>query len=448
MTDLQKGLVGHWTMDDADTSGGVLYDSSAYDNHGTLRNTVTTGSSGQLGESYSFEGGSEDGYIEIDNSNSLSSPKNLTVSARLYLNSSVSETGNIFSKQNDEYRWRIDSDRSMWFLVQGPSGQEVIKLADTVPIDEWFNHSVVVDFSIPELRFYLNGDLVNSEIINNTEFSSSNANVYIGTYDGGSEFWNGEIDDIRVYNRVLSENEVRALYNMRSQRQHNTLGTNEEDLLLHLNARVDKSVDESNNRWYDISGNNHEAHGTSGDGTIDDGAFPEWEPTNGGRFNLDQNKGWNVPGPIETSGQVTLESWFYKDSLTDTEYLSDGRNGSGNWHLTNYSNHNVNFGNNLQADDPETHQNNSNWWNQWTHLVATSDGSTSQLFIDGQQITDGRLKSSDEFSTGIGEDFAIANRYTGSSHLRGYMSVYRIYDTILSPAQVKANYNSEKMYYK
>jgi len=90
----------------------------------------------------------------------------------------------------------------------------------------------------------------------------------------------------------------------------------------------------------------------------------------------------------------------------------------------------------------------SNLFNRWTHLVATSDGNISEIYIDGEKITDSRLQRDNPFPTGIGKDFAIANRYTGSSHLQGYMSVYRIYDDVLTPAQVKSNYESEKIYYK
>jgi len=40
---LQNGLVGHWTLDEKDTSNGTAYDSSAYNNHGSLNGSLTTG---------------------------------------------------------------------------------------------------------------------------------------------------------------------------------------------------------------------------------------------------------------------------------------------------------------------------------------------------------------------------------------------------------------------
>lgn len=51
---LQKGLVGHWTMNNEDTSGGTLYDSSPYNNHGENINNVSTSKNSVIGESYNI----------------------------------------------------------------------------------------------------------------------------------------------------------------------------------------------------------------------------------------------------------------------------------------------------------------------------------------------------------------------------------------------------------
>ena len=221
-----------------------------------------------------------------------------------------------------------------------------------------------------------------------------------------------------------------------------------QDNLLHLNARHERSVDEANDRWHDISGNGHEAHGTAGGDTVDDSSFPEWEPHNGGRFIFTGSEAFNVPGPTSTSGQLTIESWFQRPSTTATMYLSDARNGTGTWHLTNYQDNNVNFDNDLRANDPETYQFDSNWWDRWVHLVATVSGSSSRLYINGAEITGPRLKENNGFSTGVGENFKMGTRYNKQSTLQGYMSVYRLYDMELSPRQAEVNYESEREYYQ
>lgn len=443
---LSKGLVGHWTMNNEDTSGGTLYDRSAYDNHAEVNGGQQT--DGIIGGAFNFPN------LAAMKTSSPVLP-NEEKSANLWFKFSQLDGG-------DAYFFDQETSDGGYQLFYYNDNQEFriysandITSSNTISLDsgEWYMASF--SYSSESIDFYLDGESKGTRALDGT--TTSDDGMYIGR-PHNSQNANITISDLRLYNRALSEEEISALYNMRSQRQTNAKTVYVKDLLLHLNARNKLSVDQSNNRWYDISGNNYEAHGTDGDGSINDDNFPEWEANNGGRFILNGSEGWNVPGPINTSGQVTLETWFYRTDLSaDVEYLSDARNGTGQWQLTNYQGYNVNFNNDLEMNDPSggdyrdtgaTSSTSSNLFNRWTHLVATSDGNISEIYIDGEKITDSRLQRDNPFPTGIGKDFAIANRYTGSAHLQGYMSVYRIYDNVLTPAQVKSNYESEKIYYK
>jgi hypothetical protein len=45
--------------------------------------------------------------------------------------------------------------------------------------------------------------------------ASSKARVFIGRHSGGAiQFFKGSIDDVRIYNRGLSAEEVKALYDL------------------------------------------------------------------------------------------------------------------------------------------------------------------------------------------------------------------------------------------
>jgi len=72
-------------------------------------------------------------------------------------------------------------------------------------------HHTVVVFDGTVLNFYLDGQLL---ITANHNFNTAAGNLYIGRRaDEWSQFMNGSIDDVRIYNRVLDESEIQALYN-------------------------------------------------------------------------------------------------------------------------------------------------------------------------------------------------------------------------------------------
>jgi hypothetical protein len=71
-------------MDDADTSGGILFDKSAHDNHGVLNNSVATGTSSPLGESHDFDP-SSDSYTETSFSDALNISGPFSMAGWIYL---------------------------------------------------------------------------------------------------------------------------------------------------------------------------------------------------------------------------------------------------------------------------------------------------------------------------------------------------------------------------
>ena len=60
--------------------------------------------------------------------------------------------------------------------------------------------------------FFINGNLVKESNIERS-IPSSNLDFIIGKLDSYERF-NGLIDDVRIYDRALSSEEVQALYNM------------------------------------------------------------------------------------------------------------------------------------------------------------------------------------------------------------------------------------------
>ena len=63
------------------------------------------------------------------------------------------------------------------------------------------------------MEYYKDGKLKNSNESTTTLATLSRTNQYLGRSNWpGDEYFNGSIDDFRVYDRALSANEIRLLY--------------------------------------------------------------------------------------------------------------------------------------------------------------------------------------------------------------------------------------------
>ena len=76
---------------------------------------------------------------------------------------------------------------------------------------EW--HYVVGVRDGSNLHMYVDGVLENTGSISDSDYSN-NSPITIGAYNSGDYYFSGSIDDVRIYNRALSEGEVKALYDL------------------------------------------------------------------------------------------------------------------------------------------------------------------------------------------------------------------------------------------
>jgi len=239
--DLDDGLVGHWTFDGPDMFNNVA-DSSGQGNHGyiTSASTIsTTTVPGVIGQALDFEFGFTPN-VDALSQTSLDGLTTITLAA--WVNPNTITDGGIITKN------RLPGDSfNGWYLATCVSGGGGLCTndntyifgysfdtthgiwetdANTVDLNEWTHVSATFDasshFNVPII--YLDGVSVNVTETSNSTGSSilDDANhVCIATAEngggagcgGGSQFV-GAIDDARVYNRILSADEVSRLYGL------------------------------------------------------------------------------------------------------------------------------------------------------------------------------------------------------------------------------------------
>lgn len=116
--------------------------------------------------------------------------------------------------------YKITPDRLEFVLItQDGSGNRTQKVAvkDLVnSVGSWYHVAGTYNKATGEQKLYVNGQLVNTRIhpAGNTVVPLTwYSDMRIGHSMNGNGYFNGKIDGVKIYNRVLTDQEVQDLYN-------------------------------------------------------------------------------------------------------------------------------------------------------------------------------------------------------------------------------------------
>jgi archaellum component FlaC len=201
--DVTTGLVAYYPFN------GTAGDSSGNGNHGTVIGAIpATDRFGISNKSYFFEGSSS--YITIPSSISNSNIKGAATFSS-WLNSNNGNNYFICKSNSTDGDYRIFTTSSYLRFVLD---SKEYSLNYNFPINQWFH--IVVTFFNGTVNLFMNGNLVGttSVVFNNYPVTNTNTNLEIGRDPWGlNEFHQGKIDEIRVYNRALTQSEITYLAN-------------------------------------------------------------------------------------------------------------------------------------------------------------------------------------------------------------------------------------------
>ncbi len=191
-------------------------DFSGYDNDGSVSGAVWN-SSGKVGGAYTFDG--IDDFINISNSGSLNITRDITIEAWIFRNSGNAYQTIVSKHNNYDYDLiitsDIDSDPGELKFHHGDGAGENTLESEEADMDgkigRWIHVAVVRDADSSKITYYLNGTFLSSAGYTTTPISSSGP-VYIGSRLGGSFFFNGSIDGVKIYNRSLSADQIYQSY--------------------------------------------------------------------------------------------------------------------------------------------------------------------------------------------------------------------------------------------
>ena len=228
------GLVGYWTFDGKNThwtssSTATTDDVSGNGNTATLNNMnqATAPVLGKVGQALGFLGTNQ--YVDTGNTSSLNLPNNGSVTMcawikpyRAPVNSGIDFMG-IMAKRDDRlgipYAYGINYgwNWGAYYFQVYSSNSGAVSFSTFVPKLNAWTHVCGVISSGPT-ALYVNGLLFGSNG-SGGGVSSNTADFCIGSSCISSvgtpnEPFDGAIDDARIYNRALSANEIKQLYDL------------------------------------------------------------------------------------------------------------------------------------------------------------------------------------------------------------------------------------------
>jgi hypothetical protein len=202
-------LVGWWKFDD--DAGTTAVDSSGYDNYGTLEGDPQW-AIGHDGSALSFDG--IDDYVEVPHAEILTVDNEVTVMAWIYTSRhagpGTESFQGIISKGNPprSYSLYTQSAGTLHFSTTSAGAYVGSSSSEQVPLNEWVHVAAMVAGG--EQLYFINGEPAGTggsgiELPGLTD----TANVVIGrTNEGSTRSFLGMIDDVRVYNRALTQDEI------------------------------------------------------------------------------------------------------------------------------------------------------------------------------------------------------------------------------------------------
>ena len=204
------GLIAWWKLDE---SSGTTAADSAGANTGTLVNgPVWRPTGGRINGALEFDG--SDDRVDVGNMDIVGS--GLTIALWMKADDFDVNDARFVSKatgvnEGDHY-WMVSTINGTALRFRLKAGGSTTTLASStgqISAGTWYHIAVTYDGS--QMRIYKNGTQIASVAKTGTINTSSSVPAALGNQPQGGRAFDGLLDDVRIYNRALSQAEIQAL---------------------------------------------------------------------------------------------------------------------------------------------------------------------------------------------------------------------------------------------
>jgi hypothetical protein len=198
------GLIGWWKFDE--TEGTVAKDSSGGNHNGTLAGNAKW-AKGKIGGAIDLDGKS--GFVKINDKAAFDIGGQITVGCWVNFRTVAGDYAAIVTKGDTSWRLSMLTGQPKFHTSVNDWNRIVLDGSTTVNANEW--HYVTTVYNGKELCFYVDGKVDTCKPWTGG-IGQNDFDVLVGeNAEQKGRFFDGLIDDVRIYNYALSANEVAAL---------------------------------------------------------------------------------------------------------------------------------------------------------------------------------------------------------------------------------------------
>jgi hypothetical protein len=434
-------------------TGNTWFDLTGRSNNGTLAN----GTSYQYGNILSEIGDSDtnegsiffdgiDDYVtipDITGVTDFSNTDNYTVDFWVYLNQTQNNTQNgdndVVEKWSNSgsypftFRY-VRSTQTMEVAVYNGTSSNIASIQ--ISHSNWWHICGVFNWSKSLLTLYGNGgNITSSTTLNLTGTITNDSALNLMRRGNGINYATGRIGSLKIYNRALTESEIRLNYGLLKSRFEKQYSISTEGLVFYIDTTQTDSYPGTGTVWYDLGI-------AKSNGTLLNG--PAYSSSDGGYISFDGSNDYADFGTFFTYASFTISIWVYPGS-TQVQYADIFDN-----------NHTGNRSFVLQQDNLSTNQYSfgvndasgnisivyltlpPNYWTNITFTFTPSD--RLKCYINGQFFNQG-IAAGGRNVLYSSQSLRLAGWFAGGRNWNGRISNMMAYNRVLSAQEVQQNYN-------
>lgn len=428
-TGLKLGLIGYWGLN---SSSWEDLTNNGYNLTSVGNVSVGTGILG--GDAYLNPQGTQS-YLQTSNFNNLANIGSGDISANYWINPTDYGTGGFESHTGysldlrqcinggNTDGWSVGFNNGNYLSIFTSSGGDVYTTNATIPTGSWT--MVTLSRNNNTTSVYING-VLDGTFSDYADFTSTQITLgcvtdYVYFNINGLQY-DGNIDEVGIWNRALSQDEITKLYNTG---QGLAYPFNQQPYNLKDNIVAYWSLDDTT--WSDSSGNGYTL--TNNGGVTNGTGILSGDAVFGGSNWLE-----NDPGLTIGTSDFTFSAWINPSSINATAIVNQGNNDSTGNYCFWYNNGNIGF---YADNNGRIESTNTIPLGSWSHVALVSKEGVLTLYINGNADP-----STGNYSGNfIGQPFKLGFGYGGIQYLTGSLDEVGIWNRALSRDEISYLYN-------